>query len=99
MLRHIELVGLVLTVIGGTAAALARATETPTADHRQVEPFDLWQVRLLDGPFRDAMERQSAVLAEPGQRSPVAHFSAHGRSAIAREAAGRLGAPGQRGPR
>jgi hypothetical protein len=57
-----ELVGLVLTVIGGTAAALARATETPTADHRQVGPFDLWQVRLLDGPFREAMERNRQYL-------------------------------------
>jgi hypothetical protein len=62
MLRYIELVGLVLTLVGGAAAAEAGAPETPAADHRKVEPFDLGQVRLWDGPFREAMERDRQYL-------------------------------------
>src|ERR1700677_2690391 len=43
-------------------AGLARAGAPPAAVTPQAAPFPLGDVRLLDSPFRDAMERNAAYL-------------------------------------
>jgi DUF1680 family protein len=62
MLRYIRLVAAVLTVIGGVGTTQPPAAEPPAVSRRRVEPFDLRQVRLLDGPFREVMERDRRYL-------------------------------------
>ena len=47
---------------GKTAGSGPAAPQTPSGITLSAEPFDLTQVRLLDGPFRDAMLRDQAYL-------------------------------------
>ncbi|HWI59158.1 MAG TPA: beta-L-arabinofuranosidase domain-containing protein, partial [Bacillota bacterium] len=58
--RQLVLLGLAVFTL---APPLARASDkVPPAVARQAAPFDLQQVRLLDGPFREAMLRDKAYL-------------------------------------
>ena len=49
------------TLLLATAAWAAEAREQEVAELK-ARPFDLKEVRLLDGPFRDAMERDRRYL-------------------------------------
>ena len=63
MIRCSAIVGLVFSAIG--VAATVQAAETRTvgpSSGRKVQPFELRQVRLLDGPFRACMERDRRYL-------------------------------------
>jgi uncharacterized protein len=55
-------VGSVLVSALSCWSGVVRSEETMTNDRIAVHPFDLTQVRLLDGPFKQAMERDRAYL-------------------------------------
>jgi len=63
--------------------------ETAASSRRKVEPFDLRQVRLLNGPFREAMERDRRyLLSLDGERQLRAFRLAAGLSSSAKPLGG-----------
>ena len=59
----------------------AAATVKPAVPVRAF-PFDLKKVRLLDGPFKTAMDRDLAYMIEPRRRPAPPHVPGHGRPAL-----------------
>jgi len=62
MVRSRTLIGSALLVIWAAAGARSAEPRTAAPGGRKVQPFDLRQVRLLDGPFRACMERDRRYL-------------------------------------
>ena len=56
-------------------------------------PFNLQDVRLLDGPFHEAMLRDQKYLLEPRRGPAAAHVPRDGRAALVRPTLRRLGGP------
>ncbi|MCR4415252.1 MAG: glycoside hydrolase family 127 protein [Thermoguttaceae bacterium] len=62
MTRPLVQLALLIVALGAADAVQAAHAVKPCTGCRKVEPFDLRRVRLLDGPFRDALERNRQYL-------------------------------------
>ena len=61
----VALAGIAGPLIGTSAAPAQTVDPVQPSVNLEAEPFDLSQVRLLDGPFREAMLRDQSLLAQP----------------------------------
>ena len=78
--------------------AVAKDLVGPKIPLRAV-PFDLADVRLLDGPFLDAQRREPRVPAEPRHRAAASHVPPQRGAALRRRSPRRMGGPGRRAAR